>query len=289
MNFHTLHIFQVIAESERLSDAARALNISQPALSRTIRTMEEELGFSLFQHKGNSLLLNRNGEEFLEMTRRISMDYRNCLEKIRSANGVHSPLIVISFSSVGNRLPFLTYAFRKRYPESRYSLKNQPYSPRDTTSNFFFLSSCEVMHEKNATLLAREPLFITMSQDHPLARKKSLRLADLKKETFLFPGPDNDMYEIQRHYFQMAGLNFSPENIIDKPNVLVSLIRLNMGITLYPPIRDENLVQIPITDIDCYRNVYFIRNGNLFQSDLAKEFARFTVQFFKKQNPDERV
>lgn len=281
MNFNTLHSFTVIAESSSLSEAAERLNVSQPALSRTVKLMEEELGFAVFDHRGNSILLNDNGKEFLQTVHRIMKDYDTCLSHLREVNGIDSPMITISFSSAGNRIPYLTYEFRKLYPQCHYTLKSQPYSPSDNQSNFFFKATFEPVKEKNFLLLTKEPLFVTLSENHPLAHQKSLHLGDLGKEIFLFPGPENDMYDIQMHYCRMAGFSFAPENMIEKPNVLISLIRLNMGIALYPPIRDENLVQIPISDIPCFRYVYLIRNSSLYQSRLARAFEKFTIRFFK--------
>lgn len=53
--------FQKVAELEHLTKAAEALHIAQPALSRTIRSMEEELDVSLFTHQGRNIHLTRDG------------------------------------------------------------------------------------------------------------------------------------------------------------------------------------------------------------------------------------
>lgn len=60
--------FQKVAELEHLTKAAEALHIAQPALSRTIRSMEEELDVSLFTHQGRNIHLTRDGHILLKYT-----------------------------------------------------------------------------------------------------------------------------------------------------------------------------------------------------------------------------
>lgn len=281
MNFDTLNTFQTIADCGSLTKAASRLCVSQPALSRTLRLLERELGFSVFDRTGNSLVLNQNGETFLDAVRQILSQYHACVGKLRESNGIRSHMIIITFSSVGNTVPYLTYAFRKLHPESTYTLRSGRFSRSDASTNFFFRSSYHPIEDKFHTLLAKEPLYITLSPHNPLSNRKELKLSDLKTETFLYSGEENDMYETQHHFCVQAGLSPVAENIISKQNVLVMLIRLNMGISLLPRIDTETLRQIPISDVPCFRYVYLIRNPNAFQPALCREFEQFTIKYFK--------
>lgn len=282
MNFDTLYAFQITARAENLTAAAGSLHISQPALSRTIHNLEKELGFTVFSHTGNRIELNENGREFLLTVNRIMERYNACISKIREENGIHSPLLIISFSSVGNNLPLLTYRFRGLHPETRYMLKSDPYTPENTTTHFFFLSSWHPLEGKQYTLLMKEPLYVAVSPKNPLASRKSVKLAELSKETFLFSAPGNDMHDIQMHYCREAGFTPPAENIIGKQNVLTMLTRLDMGITLLPANDATDLILIPVSDIDCSRYVYMIRNPHAPATKLAGDFSEYAIHFFKE-------
>lgn len=281
MNFDTLSTFQTIADCGSLTKAAARLRISQPALSRTLRLLESELGFSVFDRTGNSLHLNRNGEKFLNTVRNILSEYHACIGELRESNGISSHMIIITFSSVGNAIPYLTYAFRKLHPESTYTLRSGRFSRSDTSTNFFIMSSYHPIADKFHTLLAEEPLYMTVSSRNPLSHARQLRLSAMKRETFLYSGEENDMYETQLYFCEQAGLSPVAENIVSKQNVLLMLIRLNMGISLLPRIETEMVKQIPVSDIPCFRYVYLIRNPNTFQPALCREFEKFTIQYFK--------
>ena len=85
MEINQLRYFRTVAEEEHISRAAEKLNISQPALSTTIRRLENDLGVELFDHVGRTIKLNENGKILLERANRILMlidDTENILQEL---------------------------------------------------------------------------------------------------------------------------------------------------------------------------------------------------------------
>ena len=70
MEWHQLEYFKVVAQMQHVTHAAEELSISQPALSRSIAKLEEELGFPLFDRSGKGIVLNRYGQIFLQYVER---------------------------------------------------------------------------------------------------------------------------------------------------------------------------------------------------------------------------
>jgi len=68
MNIIQLKYFNTVAATENMSKAAELLHVSQPALSKNISRLEEEIGYSLFTRNGKNLTLNTAGQVFLEST-----------------------------------------------------------------------------------------------------------------------------------------------------------------------------------------------------------------------------
>ena len=71
MELYWLKYFQTIARIGSVSRAAEQIHISQPALSKTLSQLEEELGVRLFDRVGRNIVLNRYGESFLKNTNEI--------------------------------------------------------------------------------------------------------------------------------------------------------------------------------------------------------------------------
>ena len=76
MEWQQLEYFQTVARMQNMTSAARAMNITQPALSRSIARLESELNVPLFERKGRSIVLNRYGELFLIRVERMMEEYQ---------------------------------------------------------------------------------------------------------------------------------------------------------------------------------------------------------------------
>src|SRR4051812_49418284 len=71
MELRHLRYFVAVAEQENVTRAALKLHVSQPALSRQVRDLEDELGFSLFERAANSMRLTTGGQAFLSEARAV--------------------------------------------------------------------------------------------------------------------------------------------------------------------------------------------------------------------------
>jgi DNA-binding transcriptional LysR family regulator len=84
MSFAQIETFVTVAETRSVSRASARLRVAQPALSRQIRSLEEELGAPLFARTPRGMSLLPEGEIFLEHARRILADVEAAKSSIRS-------------------------------------------------------------------------------------------------------------------------------------------------------------------------------------------------------------
>ncbi len=284
MNYTNIKNFHAVVELESLVAAANYLHISQPALSKSIKNLEQDVGCPLFTHAKNKMQLNENGLKYYNFTKDYFSRYQTLVEELRESNGINSPNLNISFSSAGNIIPIIIHGFKKEHPESNFMLRTEVKNIIDTSSHFTFLASREEIKLPNYYLLFHEPLYLTLSSENPVAQEKSVELAKQAEQTFLSPTRTNDMFDIQMYYCKQAGFTPQLTNIIEKNNVLLTLISLNMGVTLMPQLQstafnDKHIIQLPISDIPCYRYVYLLENENVYQTKLAQAFKQFCLKF----------
>lgn len=71
IELYELRQFVTFADTGTLSDMAKILHLSQPALSRNMKKLEDDIGIALFDRKKNKLELNKNGEYVLHLARNI--------------------------------------------------------------------------------------------------------------------------------------------------------------------------------------------------------------------------
>ena len=174
MEFWSLLYFNSAAKYENLTRASEELNITQPALSRQIRLLEEELGEELFIRKANRrLTLTEAGKRLYKFAGEILKLEREAAEDIRSLKSTFTGMIRIGTSeSLGVRIiPELTAAFRKRYPRV----------------TFFYHSGHESEHRR--MLEDREMDFFVGGRETPEEGFESVSLPDVSRQGILVKKP----------------------------------------------------------------------------------------------------
>lgn len=126
INFRQLQAFVLIAEHLSFSRAAEQVHLSQPALSYSLRKLEEALGLSLFARNTRSVELTEAGVRFLDQARRLLRDMDNAVhdahEQLHLQNG--SLRIAVLPSVAIKPLPDVLREYRRRYPGIEISLRD---------------------------------------------------------------------------------------------------------------------------------------------------------------------
>lgn len=126
MDFLQLRYFYDVAQTEHMTNSARRLHVAQPALSRTILKLEEELGCKLFERTGRRIKLSPSGEFLKQKAERIlsEIDGIECgLEEFRRER--NRCVTIDMEAALGTGLSAIA-EYRKAFPESDFRLMQQP-------------------------------------------------------------------------------------------------------------------------------------------------------------------
>lgn len=287
MELYQLHYFQAVAEHENVSRAADALHVSQPALSRSIKKLEEELGVELFDREGRRVTLNESGAVFLGAV-------RNALEAVDAAGQVlgrylrerNSVLNVRGPVNFGDDEGVIT-GFLERHPEVyiRFAANPTSYFDAETPDLTFFASF--VNHtEPNYLKLCSEDIVVAVRPDHPLADAVSVRLADLRNEKFVFALP-SDIRRVMDGMFVQAG--FEPQVVLEDQHCqsLSRYVMRGLGIALMPSITwvtaeaRRELVFLPISDMKRTRYLYLKWPEGTDRSPAARLFCEYLQEYYR--------
>lgn len=116
-----LDIFAIVVEQESLNKASRILHLSQPALSRKMMHLEQELGVALFERKGKRLKLTRAGRicyEYAVRMREITAEFKISLRPFANQSIPKSLTIGASLTTLQASLPELVSLFAEDYSET---------------------------------------------------------------------------------------------------------------------------------------------------------------------------
>lgn len=119
MKLNQLRDVVAVAERGSLRAAARHIGIAQPAITRSIREIEQELGVSLFERRAKGTVLTPMGEAFMRRAVAVQAELRRAREEIEQMQGLTTGQVSIGLSTVPHLalLPKALPTFRNRYPD----------------------------------------------------------------------------------------------------------------------------------------------------------------------------
>lgn len=262
---HILNAFVSFAENETLSRTAQELSISQPALTRSMQKLEEIVGVTLFERKGNKLSLNENGffalriaKEIMDAQERLIAETRDFAERNES----------VSFGSIAPApideiVPKLRQRFMNRKIKSELLNTEHELLEKLDAGKFDFV----ILRDKPDGYFCRElfteRLSVFVPKEHRLAKEKSVTLIDLAGEKLLvlkdlgFWGdvvrekiPDADFFWIEerKHLIDLVNLSKIPSFVTNITEVSVH----------YRPIETRERIAVPITDSEVNITFYLV-------------------------------
>ena len=131
VNWYYLECFRMAGRLEHFSKAAAALHTSQPAISRAIGRLEEQLGVLLFERTGRSVRLTEHGDLLLNKMERAHRELEDAQNAIKEMGRTKSRPIRIGFmrSLAGRIIPQLVSSFRERHPDAQFRFVSSIASP----------------------------------------------------------------------------------------------------------------------------------------------------------------
>lgn len=287
-----LQYFKVVAEEQNYTKAAQKLSMSQPALSRTITNLEEELGVELFCKKGRGVELNVYGKIFLEHVN-IALDA--ILTGERKIKTLVSPktghIRIASIYTLGvNFVPYIIKDFCKENPLVTFSLSQQPTRIvlgmlRNCDIDLCFCTDLEGFDEVNEferTVILIEDLYILVNRSHPLAARTEVNLAELKEEKWVFFSDDTYFKRPALRIFEKAG--FYPNILYEcnEDSSVAAFVAADMGIALVPPILGIDHVKtvpLKITYPVCQRTLCMAWRKQSYAPPIIEKFREYVLKW----------
>lgn len=273
-----IHLFEQLvafADCGTLSAASEYLHISQPALSRAMKRLEEELGVELFDRQKNKLALNENGELTVRHARNLLLQEKTMIDQIQEFDrkkrtislGSCTPILIPEFVSL------LSTLFDGMTISTE--LTGDPHLADHLRENKYQLA---ILHEKPdekefySVSLESEHLYVILPPVHPLADAKGLYLRDLDGQTFLLYSQIGFWYNLC--CTKMPTSRFLMQQEMDVLGELVNNSAFPAFTTDYIMERSENnsdRIAIPILDEEA--------NVTYYCACVSSEKAKFRPVF----------
>lgn len=294
MELIQLKYFKTVAQTGKISDAAQALFISAPALSTSISRLEKELGVSLFDHTGNKITLNQQGQIFLRYVNQIFSNLECAKTELRQSimhQGQHISIATVASTQWVD----LITAFTQENPHftlSCTSLTQNELSSNGLQAqhNFLFAANEDIpsfyLNELDSVVLFQDYPAVMINPEHPLAKQKSIELQQLQGETIFLPMQNYPLYNHLVKLFEASDIPFPAGNAYSHL-MAQQMVANNLGVafTSMHTVRTPALPlqYIPISNPGLpWSCSMFWRKNHIFSQDETI-FKEFVESFYRVQ------
>ena len=246
LNVNRLRILIEVANSGSFSAAADALSYTQSAVSQQVAALEAETGVTLLERLPRGVRLTPAGEVLLTYAEGIIARLHAAEAEMAAIAGLRGgQLRMASFPTAGATLmPLAIAIFRAQHPEVELTLAEgepEEIAPRLSAGEFdiallfeFADTSQSLGPDLNRLALFEDPMFLALPADHPLARRRTLRLADLRAEAWIQTSSSSPC---ARHVVRSChGAGFEPIVSFESDDYLTvqGLVAAGVGVALIP-------------------------------------------------------
>ncbi len=282
MDMEQLSSFRAVAELKNFTAAAEVLGISQPALSRSVQRLEDEMGQPLFNRKPRCVELTDAGALFLKR----AIDILRIVDDTKAElcdDGRSGRIRVAAIPTIAPYfLPDRLREFADSYPQATVSIHE------DTTEHLVrmcgqgeldlaFLALPIVARHVDIEPLFEEELFVVLPSDHALASSQQIELSSIEALPFVLLGEAHCLSGNVVSFCQRRSIQPVVVERTSQLAMVQELVSLGHGISMVPKMamkldHDTRRVYRPIAASPPLRTIAMMWNPYKFQSKLARAF-----------------
>ena len=276
MEIQQLYYYMELCKQKNFTEAGYACNMTQGALSKQIRKLENELGITLIRRNTRKFELSKEGEIFLSYAKKMTGTYEEMLKNVQKNQEIKIGCMPVLAPYHFARL---VADFRKEYPDIKLVIDERIASEiQENSDRYDFLILRENMMEDQKKFrfsqLYDDKLCAVLYEKHPLYGRDRLQLKELKDDVFIFPERGSGSYEVFYKSCEKAG--FEPKIAFEFPqaNTIMSFVSEGVGITItfstvYREAKCAGVKMIPLEDeLHSVISLFYRKNKPL---DYAKK------------------
>lgn len=291
LDVYALNIFLTAAEVENFSEAARRLNLTQPAVSMQIQTLERKLDLSLFHRAGRTLNLTEQGRALMPMARDIVNRAARIEEQIESLKGNLSGLLKIAYSTDTARYILLNLIaeFRHIHPQVQLGFYHQDAEQvldhlEDGLAQLAIVSGQPRRRQVMGYHLLTDPLLLIVPCHHPWARREFVTPDELTEAEFIFSSRGSELWQDVTAGLSQVGLRINDLEVtleINEPEMIGLAVEDGLGVGFVTRSMVRRCLDlgrfraVPLDGLTLQREIFLIQSERYPATCAQKEFWRY--------------
>lgn len=261
MHSTAMRYFLEVARAGSIAEASVRLNVAASAISRQIAGLEAEVGAALFERRARGMTLSSAGELLAAHARRTHLDSVRVLAEIRGLAHLGSGVVRVATTEgfAIDVLPAAIAEFRATYSGIRFRMVSAPPADvarmvADGDADLGLTFSLAPMRGIRVERSWPAPILALMRADHPLATRKSLRLAELAAHPLALPDKDTTIRQLLDISAAAEAIPLEPVLTSNYMGALRNFSRFGGGVSLTSRLSvslrfaEDGMVLVPIAD-----------------------------------------
>ena len=285
MDVRGLEVFLSVAKHLNFTRAGEEVHLSQPSVSVRIRQLERDLGSKLFEQLGKRIALTEAGQLLLPYAIRVMAAMDDALHAIDELKGLERGSLRIGASTTPGMylIPRTIAQFKQQYPKIDVHL-----AVRDTRQieegvirnefDFGFVGGHLAGDEVDVLPWIIDHLVLVVPSNHVLARKKLVKIADLRKESFILREPGSATRAAVVNHLQKSDLKVETVMEMENPESVKKAVQSGLGIAFISKfaveteLKAKTLVALRAKGLDINRELKIVYRKDKHLGRAAQTF-----------------
>ncbi|MCU5689263.1 LysR family transcriptional regulator [Bacillus cereus] len=296
MNLLKLEIVVLIKKYKKLTIVAEKLGVKQPTITFHIKSLEEELGVSLFELRSGRYFLTEAGEALHHYACKIDALMKEARRVTQEFKDFHKGAITIGASYVPATylLPEIVYQFQCEFPNIKITLmvKTAPEIRTMLQNHEIDLGviSAAPFDESllKQTNVMPDILVLAFSKEHHFSKKENVSLQDIEKERILLHRNPSTTRDLLTKWMLAHNITFQSEIELDSLETMKQILKHGNGVAFISKLAIEQEVQrnelryIPIPEFEFQRNIYTIHHEDRWNSKIISFLLQSITSYAEK-------
>jgi len=291
MNPNLLQTFLVACKHLNYTHTAEEVFLSQPAVSRQIKQLENELGVRLFEQIGKSLHLTGAGQTLMVEAQELLGKMERTKETVRAHQTAEYGRLRIGASTTPGLylLPAMLGNFHMRFPkvELGYAVQNSHLIEQMIIRNELDLGFVGArLSNKNIKLkpFVEDEIICYANPSHPMAKQRRVSIQSLNRETWVTREKGSATQGLFESWFASKGGKIGKTILLHSPEAAKSLVGAGVGISfmslygLRVEFRQKKLKKLSVTGMKLRRPIYIARHADKHVSPAMEAFLKIVRQ-----------
>ncbi len=287
MELAKLRYFYAVAKLGHVTKAAEEIHIAQPALTKAIKQLEEELGVALFYKKGRNILPTVYGEYLKEKLEGILPQIDSIGEELGRLKQERRNTVKLNVLAASTAVTDAVVSYKKKHPEVVFQvIQNEEETDCDvsvsmktgeTSSLPAFLRHVEM----------EEEIYLAVPKNSPYAAWENISLGQVKEEGFVHLAGSRAFRFVCDKFCALAGFQPHISFESDSPTAVRNIIGAHAGVGFWPEYSwgkvSSDVVLLPIVEPTCQRELVLGLHESAVPSVAAEDFYEYLLKFLQNR------